>query len=356
VRLTDRKDGSTELEAAARLSASIQRFNLATDLRYRRQYASSGPSPPRELNLDLIGAGRAGEVRLRGYTSFDLAQRALRSAELSAYWSASERSDWEGALAFDTQSKRGRARMTHIRRLNSVAVAVTGEAASDGSLAVGLNLNFSLDARRGLRFSRQPLAGAGAIDARVYRDLNDNGFRDPSEPFEKGALITAGSRLSDTPTDSKGSVMVGGLATFSPVTVGVDETSLPDPTLVPRKALQVVVPRPGVPAEVLIGLVGGGDIEGALIKSGGLGFEGLDLELVDSDGKLIGTTRTDFDGFFLFERVPYGRYSLRLAKQSAEAAGVAQQLSVQAVVSSDKPTVRLGGVHVRPLPQIASAL
>jgi hypothetical protein len=37
----------------------------------------------------------------------------------------------------------------------------------------------------------------------------------------------------------------------------------------------VVVPRPGVPAEVQIGLVGGGDIEGAIVKSGGLGFEGL---------------------------------------------------------------------------------
>ena len=79
--------------------------------------------------------------------------------------------------------------------------------------------------------------------------------------------------------------------------------------LVPKKALQVVVPRPGVPAEVEIGLVGGGDIEGAMIKSGGLGFEGLDLELVDAAGKVVGTARTDFDGFFLFERVPYGSYT-----------------------------------------------
>ena len=71
--------------------------------------------------------------------------------------------------------------------------------------------------------------------------------------------------------------------------------------LTPKKALQVVVPRPGVPAEVEIGLVGGGDIEGALVKNGGLGFEGLDLELVDPAGKVIATTRTDFDGFFQAE-------------------------------------------------------
>ena len=84
------------------------------------------------------------------------------------------------------------------------------------------------------------------------------------------------------------------------------QTSLADPMLVPEKSLQVVVPRPGVPADVQIGLVGGGDIEGAVVKGGGLGFEGLDLELVDGSGKVVATARSDFDGFFLFERVAYG--------------------------------------------------
>ena len=118
--------------------------------------------------------------------------------------------------------------------------------------------------------------------------------------------MTTGRRLSDRATDAKGAVLVGGLATFTPVTVGVDESSLADPMLVPRKALQVVVPRPGVPATVEIGLVGGGDIEGAIVKSGGLGFEGLALELVDSAGKLIASTQTDFDGFFPVRALPYG--------------------------------------------------
>jgi hypothetical protein len=99
------------------------------------------------------------------------------------------------------------------------------------------------------------------------------------------------------------------LTAFVPVPVGIDVTSLDDPMLVPRQTLQVVVPRPGVAADVAIPLVGGGDVEGALIKSGELGFEGVDLELIDGSGKTVGTARTDFDGFFLFERVPYGDLS-----------------------------------------------
>jgi CheY-like chemotaxis protein len=92
------------------------------------------------------------------------------------------------------------------------------------------------------------------VRATVFRDLNDNGVRDPGEPPEKGALITTGARQVERKTDAKGSVTVGGLTPYMSVPVGLDATSLGDPMLVPKKAIQVVVPRPGVPAEVEIAL------------------------------------------------------------------------------------------------------
>lgn len=356
VRLVKEADNSSQLEAAARLSTSFRRFNLASDIRYRKQYLAHGPSPPGSVEVGLMGSGSIGDVRLRGYGSVDVAPRArFRSAELSAYWSKSENVDWEGALAYDAGAKRGRARITHVRRFNTMAVALTGEAATDGSVAVGLNLNFSLDTANGFGLSRQLLASSGAVRARVYRDRNDNGVRDPSEPFEKGAIVTTGTRIMDTGTDERGSVLVGGLATYMPVAVGVDTTSLSDPSLVPRKALQVAVPRPGVPAEVEIGLVGGGDVEGAVVKGGGIGFEGLKLELTDAAGKIVAMAESDYDGYFLFERVPYGEYSVRIAAGSAAAAKVLPQLNVLARVSEGQTVARLGSIAVTPLPRVASA-
>jgi hypothetical protein len=353
-KLSDRGGGARQLDAAARLSANFERFNLSSGVRYRKQYVADASSPG-EFSLEFIGSGRIGDVRLRGTTDVDMTPTArLRSMELSAYWSASENTDWEGDLVYDTVSGQGRARISHIRRLDRMALALTGEAATDGSVALGLNLNFSLDPGRGFTMSRRPLAQAGSVHALVYRDLNDNGERDSGEPLEKGALITTGTRQADHPTDAKGSVIVAGLGTYTPIAVGIDETSLADPMLVPKKALQVVVPRPGVPAEVQIGLVGGGDIEGAIVKSGGLGFEGLDLELVDASGKVVATARSDFDGFFLFERVPYGNYTARLTKESAAAAKVLAELGVQVAVTPDKSIVRLGSIQVRPQPVLAS--
>ena len=356
VRYFERGDGSKFLEAAARLSSQINRFNLSTDVRYRRQLGidGSGPGPPAAIETNLIGSGRIGDVRIRGSGTWDLSPDVrFRTAELSAYWSASEKADFEAGLAYDAQSKLARGRLTHIRRFDTMAVSVTGEAATDGALALGFNLNFSLDSSRGLALSRQPLANAGAIHARVYRDLNDNGRRDLAEPFEKGALITTGTKLVERATDARGEVLVAGLANYQPIAVGIDTSSLSDPMLAPRKALQVVTPRPGVAADVEIGLVGAGDIEGAIIRDGGDGFEGLDVELVDAAGRVVSTTRTDFDGFFLFERVAYGRYMIRLATESARVARLGTALNAAAEVSGEAPVARMGAIRVVPAPEMA---
>jgi hypothetical protein len=235
-----------------------------------------------------------------------------------------------------------------------LALAVTGEAATNGDVAIGFNLNFSLDARHGITMSREPLAEGGMVHATVYRDLNDNGIRDPGEPREKGALITTGTRQAARKTDGNGSATIGGLTAYVPVPVGIDTTSLDDPMLTPKTALQVVVPRPGIAAEVEIGLVGGGDIEGALMKSGELGFEGVDLELVDTGGKVVSTARTDFDGFFLFERVPYGHYLVRISAAAAKAVKLSTELGVSLDVTPEKPVVRLGSLRPRQAQEIAA--
>ena len=356
VHYIDRHDGTSMLDAAARLSASVDRFNLGTAINYHRDYVSSGQSPPGEWWISAIGSGHIGRVRLRAETEFDVVPSArFKSAELSAYWSATEHADWEADLVYDGLQRRTRARLTHILRFNTFALSVSGEAATDGAVAAGFNLNFSLDPGRRFTLSRQPLAQGGMVHATVFRDLNDNGVLDPGEPLEKGALITTGARQVERKTDASGSVTVGGLAPYMPVAVGIDAASLDDPMLTPKKPLQVVVPRPGVSADVLIPLIGGGDIEGALMKSGELGFEGVDLELVDQNGKVAATARTDFDGFFLFERVPYGTYGIRVSRSSALAAKIGSDLGLKVTVTADHSIVRLGSIQPSKPLNIAAA-
>ena len=91
------------------------------------------------------------------------------------------------------------------------------------------------------------------------------------------------------------------------------------------------------------------------MKSGELGYEGVDFELVDASGKVAATARSDFDGFFLFERVAYGNYTLRISAPSAAAAKIRPDLGIKVSVSGDRPIVRLGSIQARPETHLAAA-
>ncbi|WP_426266120.1 MSCRAMM family protein [Sphingomonas sp. LHG3443-2] len=357
LRLSSRKDGGRTLEANARTSIMLSRFNLATLLRYRDERLPDGLGSRSQVEAGLIGSGRIGPVRVRGTTEFEIAPGTkLRRAELSGYWRGSGSADWEGAVAYEQDGKL-RGRVTHVRRFDALAVAGTLEAASNGSVAAGLNLSFSLDrGSNGWRASRQPLAATGSVRAQLFRDDNGNGRRDAGEKVEQGAVLTAGSRPADRPSGKDGWASVAGLDNFRPVAIGVDTSSLSDPNLVPTIAAQVIVPRPGVSAELMIPLTGGGAIEGSLLKDGGSAFEGLDLELVDAKGNVVSTVRSDYDGFFLFERVPPGRYLLRLTEASraaAKADSAALRSSVE--LQPEQAVVRLGALVVKATaPEIAA--
>ena len=80
----------------------------------------------------------------------------------------------------------------------------------------------------------------------------------------------------------------------------------------------------------------------------------MDLELVDARGTIRATTRTDFDGFFLFESVPYGQYTLRIAALSAQAANLAPDLST-IVLNRERPRARLGIMTVDARSELARA-
>ena len=354
LRYTDR-DGREISKAGARITTSFQRVSLSGGLEYERERRDDGYDV-KHFDLTTLASGRIGQLRVRGSSRWEIApQSRLRQADLSAYWSASDKADWEAGIGYEGLTKRGRARISHIRRFDAVAAAASVEADTDGRLAVGLNLNFSLDgSRRGIRPVRDPLASVGQLRARIFRDDNDNGRRDIGEVVEEGAYLTAGTALALEPSGKDGVASANGLAAYRPVAVGIDSSSLSNPALTPRKALQVVVPRPGVTATIDIPLVGAGDIEGALVRDDGSGVEGLDIELLDGQGRVVATARTDYDGFFLFERVPFAGYRFRLTQASADAARFTATLDGRAEISGDKRVARVGAIRLVAAPRVAA--
>ena len=91
-------------------------------------------------------------------------------------------------------------------------------------------------------------------------------------------------------------------------------------------------------------LVSAGEVEGTLVKPGGTSLPGVGLELLDVEGRVVRETQTEFDGFFLFEGVPYGEYGVQIAKLSAQALKISQRLPGRAVVGEENQVARLGTV------------
>ncbi|MDB5714706.1 MAG: carboxypeptidase regulatory-like protein [Sphingomonadales bacterium] len=356
-RYTTRSSSSDSLELNARTSTSVGRISMTGELTWRQDYTHIGPDPESDIEASLLANARVGRLRLRGEARFRLSPESrFQSATIVGEWSAGggllHPNDWRAEIGYDRDLGRARLGIGYVRRFDRVAVTASGEAATDGSVAAGLSLAFSIgpDPRDhgGIRVTADKLASHGSTMVRVFRDTNGNGVRDPGEPLEKGAQISAGRIPVETLTDANGEVIVDGLEPYQPVLIGVDGSSLPDPLVQPSTSGLVVTPRPGVALAIDLPLVSAGDIDGTLARAGGGTLEGMDIELVSVENRVVATTRSDFDGFFLFEGVPYGRYTIRISHLSAEATKTATGLRGVANVDAKTPSVHLGGVAAEP--------
>ncbi len=351
-------NGNRSLEAKARLSFNINNINASTDFIWEQMKFAFGSDPPQKLDALLRLSGRVGGLRLRGEARFGLmGDTGFKESRITGEWRADEKANWRAELGYDAFNKRGRASFGYTRQFEKFALTGQVTGATDGAVAAQLSLAFSMGPNphgKGFHISSDKLASSGQAAVLVYQDLNADGIRQSNEPFEKSVEITAGMSGRGRPTDENGQTVIGGLEPYVPILIGIDAGSLPDPFVQPATSGMVVTPRPGVPIVVELPLVSAGEISGYLIKEGGKPMNGVDLELLDKTGRVVKTTRAEYDGFFLFESVPYGQYRLRVSAVAASIVGVQPEISVAAQLNRASPTVDLGQIVLKPSQRIAS--
>ncbi|MEE9434903.1 MAG: carboxypeptidase regulatory-like domain-containing protein [Sphingorhabdus sp.] len=352
--------GGSLLEVASRLSFNIKRITASAEMIWVTRKAASGSDPPDRFDAALRLSGRLGGIRLRGEARFGLTgrDRGFQNSRFTAERRLSERSDWRVQLSYDAPTSRGVLGAGLTRRFEKFALTGQVELGSDGSLAAGLNLAFSFgpDPRGGgIRFSSEKLASSGQALAIVWHDRNGDGIRQADEPVEKDVELTAGLSGRGPPTDDRGQTLLDDLQPFKPVLIGIDTSSLPDPFVQPASSGVVITPRPGVPLTVELPLVSAGEVAGTLKREDGKLLSGVDIELLDKEGRVVKNTRSEYDGFFLFESIPYGKYSLRIGSLSASIVGVDPNVTVIAELNNDNPTAEVGVVVARHAVRIAAA-
>jgi hypothetical protein len=246
----------------------------------------------------------------------------------------------------------------YVRHFRQFAIRGSGNANTRGGIGASLSVSFSFgpdELDGGWRLSSDKLAQRGQAAVSVFLDENGDGRRSPGEEAMPGIGVIAGQHGSGEPTNERGHTYVEGLQPYERVLVSVDESTLPDPFLMPRGKGIVVTPRPGVPAIIELAVAPTGEVEGSLQAPEGTPLAGAQLELVDDGGQVIARSISEYDGFFLFDRVVYGRYRLQLADDTRAALGVAADLAANVELGPDQTVERLGPIRLHAATTVAQA-
>ena len=345
------RDGSKVKEWFTRASLMLRRLMLTAELSGRSTSSTRIARNDDGMRLGLLANATIGRVRLRGDARFRLSgpERGLETAQIQAETRLGNDADLRAGVEYDASSRGADFTLGYVRKFSRFALRAEAMVGTRGNYGGGLSLAFSFGpnlADGGYRMSADKLAMNGQAVVTVYRDENGNGRQEAGEEPVEGVQIEAGFSHGNPQTNAEGKVIVDGLRPYAPAVLAVDAGTIADPLLQPKGRGIVVVPRPGVAAEVAIGLSPTGEVEGTLLGIDSQPREGIGLELVDSRGQVIARTLTEFDGYFLFDSVPYGQYGLRLAATSAASLAVKAEVVPALALDRSNASVRVGAVRL----------
>ncbi|MBI2233483.1 MAG: carboxypeptidase regulatory-like domain-containing protein, partial [Micavibrio aeruginosavorus] len=93
--------------------------------------------------------------------------------------------------------------------------------------------------------------------------------------------------------------------------IEVDRSSLLDPYHMPSVDGYTTTLRPGSMPYFEFPVIETGAIDGTALRDNGDPLQGMRLELVNAKGEVVAKTETAYDGFYTFEYVPPGQYTVR---------------------------------------------
>lgn len=201
------------------------------------------------------------------------------------------------------------------------AFAFSGSASFDSNDNWGVNLSvrfgFAYDAATAtLLASRRSLGNTGAVVVRVFEDENLDQQYTEGETMLDNVSIKAVQSFREESTSKEGIAILSSLTTTRATDIVVDEETFSDPTMMVSSEGFAVVARRGLLQQFDIPVVRGGELDGVIYIRDEDGKEEaapyVSLSLVNAEGDVISTTRSEYDGYYLFENILPGSYQLRV--------------------------------------------
>lgn len=215
------------------------------------------------------------------------------------------------------------------RNFGSFGVGFSGLYGGPRNMRLGIQLftAFGRNPRNGhIMRDWQPIAGMGAVAAKVFVDSNLNGkFDQGEEPVENAGFTVNGSGRQGIRTDAKGEALLPRLQPKAYADVALDLGSLDDAQWQPTRPGVRVLPRPGKVQVIDFPVALTAEIDGTVYLMDGTDKRGIGnakLQLVDANGKVVGETKSSSDGYYILPNVIPGRYKLRIEPEQLKGIGL----------------------------------
>ena len=230
------------------------------------------------------------------------------------------------------------------REFRLLNLDLVGETDGKDNHSIGLSLSFALGRRNnGWGMTATPLASSGTVRARIFEDNDDNGrFSDGDIPVARAGVVGNSGRASSM-TNANGYAVIDSVTPNGATLINVITDDLDDPNLYARPTYTKA--RQGTVSEISIPLSIMGSVEGTVDMVAGFDptanpLGGVTLVLLDAQQKEVVRTTSAYDGYYSFDRVPVGTYTVVLASDTAISSRLRPVVPLQVVTTRAMPGVQ----------------
>ncbi len=323
-----RKEDSTDRTIGSRLSGNLDKMRLNNYLQWEDTSSLAGSSSIVDGNLQAYT--QVGNFRVRGQLDYELdPEIEITSAGISNFYTISDSLSSELSLEKDLDEKgdfSGSFKLNWNNGKYILSPQVSYD--SDGVYSAYLSFSTSLGMEprsKKIHASSMKMADKGGISARVFNDKNNNKIFDHGDELIKGASVKALQSYQEAKTDETGVAFLNNLRKNKPTDIVLDKATLEDPFWEPSTPSHSVVPRPGHVQMMEIPVITTGEVDGTVFTKNRDGKEKLlpnvVVQLLNEKGEVVQEVRSEYDGFYYFQKVLPGKYSVRIDPDNTEKTG-----------------------------------
>lgn len=341
----ERKEGNNNVTSFNnRLSTNLMGLSFTNNIDWRK---TSNVGDTNILTTgDFSIRGYFKQILLRTSLNYNLhPDSSLQSALISGQRRLSKDLSLRADLRHDFNSNGLTSITTALNKtFDGYRLSTSLQADDGGNYAIGTTLSISLgqEPRSGkLETSPHSFASYGAASARAFLDKNHDGVFDDNDEYIPDVAFRVDNHLVHG--DGNKPVFLPGIRPDLPADITVEQASIEDPFWMPVPEGYSIISHPGLVSKVDFPVVITTEIDGTIYTKRGEKTNikpGVAVELVDKkSGKVVSTAHSEFDGFFLFQKVISGTYFLRINAHDLALLGATEDHRIELEIPEGSDTI-----------------